>query len=157
VKNVILIYEIPSEVVTDQRSKIMGDIFKRICRLFKIEKICTTAYHPESNAALERTHKTLVDYIRCFCNAKTDDLDEWLPFACFTYNTTPHSVTKYIPYELLFGRAANMPGKLQQTPQPLYNFDDVVLEIKLKIQNCQQLAKERLVNFKKQQDKGKIQ
>jgi hypothetical protein len=53
-----------------------------------------------------------------------------------------HTVTKYTPYELL-GKIANIPGKLQHVPQPLYNFDDIILEIKRKMQNCQQLAKER--------------
>jgi transposase InsO family protein len=37
----------------------MSEVFKRICKLLKIEKIHTTAYHPESNGALERTHKTI--------------------------------------------------------------------------------------------------
>jgi hypothetical protein len=45
--NIILIYGIPNEIVTDQGSNFMGDVFKRICKLFKIEKINTTAYHPE--------------------------------------------------------------------------------------------------------------
>jgi hypothetical protein len=44
--------------------------------------------------------------------------------------------TKYTPYELLFGRIANIPGKLQQTPQPLYNFDDIVLNMKHKCRNA---------------------
>jgi transposase InsO family protein len=100
VKNVILIYGIPNEIVTDQGTNFMGDVFKRICKLFKIEKISTTAYHPESNGALERTHKTLVGYLRCFCNKETNNWDEYLPFACFAYNPTPHSVTKYTPYEV---------------------------------------------------------
>jgi hypothetical protein len=91
-----------------------------------------------------------VNYLRCFCNAKTNDWDEWLPFPSFTYNTTPHSVTKYTPYEVLFGKIANVPGKLQQTPQPLYNFDDV-LEIEHKMENCQQQARERLIKFKEAQ------
>jgi hypothetical protein len=129
----------------------MSDVFKRICKLLKVEKLHTTAYHPESNGALERTHKTLANYLRCFCNAKTSDWDEWLPFACFAYNTTPHSVTRYTPYEVLFGRVANIPGGLQKTPSPLYNFDDIVMEIKHKMQNCQQLAKERLIKFKEAQ------
>jgi hypothetical protein len=77
--------------------------------------------------------------------------DEWLPFACFTYNTTPHSVTKYTPYEVLFGRIANIPGKLQRQPQPLYNFDDIVMDIRQKIQNCQQVAREKLIKFKELQ------
>jgi hypothetical protein len=151
VKNIVLIYGIPTEIVTDQGSNFMSDVFKRICKLFKIEKICTTAYHPESNGALERTHKTLTNYLRCFCDTKLNDWDEWLPFACFTYNTTPHSVTKYTPYEVLFGRIANIPGKLQRQPQPLYNFDDIVSGIKQKMQNCQQVARERLIKFKELQ------
>jgi hypothetical protein len=60
VKNIILIYGITTEIVTDHGSNFMSDVFKRICKLFKIKKICTTAYHPESNGALERTHKTLI-------------------------------------------------------------------------------------------------
>jgi transposase InsO family protein len=142
VKNIILIYGIPTEIVTDQGSNFMSDVFKRICKLFKIEKIHTTAYRLESNGALERTHKTLTNYLHCFCDMKLNDWDEWLPFACFIYNTTPHSVTKYTPYEVLFGRIENIPEKLQRQPQNLSNFDDVVIDIKQKMQNCQQVAKE---------------
>ena len=151
VRNIILIYGIPTEIVTDQGSNFMSDVFKRICKLFKIDKIFTTAYHPESNGALERTHKTLANYLRCFCDTKVNNWDEWIPFACFTYNTTPHTVTKYTPYEVLFGRIANIPGKLQRQPQPLYNFEDIVLEIKGKMQHCQQIARERLVKCKEAQ------
>jgi hypothetical protein len=70
---------------------------------------------------------------------------------CFTYNTTPHSVTKYTLYELLFGRIANISGKLQRQHQPLYNFDDIVREIKYKTQNCHQIARERLIKYRESQ------
>jgi transposase InsO family protein len=123
-----LVYGIPTENATDQGTNFMSDAFKRICKLFKIEKINTTAYHPESNGALERMHKTLTSYLRCFCDVKTCDWDEWLPFACFAYNTTPHSVIKHTLYEL-FGRIANIPRKL---PLPLCNFNDIVLDAKKK-------------------------
>jgi hypothetical protein len=70
VGNIILSYGIPTEIVTDQGSNFISDVFKRICKLFKIEKICTTAYHPESNGALERTHKTLTNHLHCFFDTK---------------------------------------------------------------------------------------
>jgi transposase InsO family protein len=66
VKHIILIYGIPTEVLTNQGSNFMSEIFKRVCKLLKIEKIHTTAYHPESNGALERAHKSLIEYLRCF-------------------------------------------------------------------------------------------
>jgi hypothetical protein len=46
VRNIILVNGIPTEIVTNQGSNFMSDMYKRICRLFKIEKICTTACHP---------------------------------------------------------------------------------------------------------------
>jgi hypothetical protein len=39
VKNIVLIYGIPTEIVTDQGSNFMSEVFKRIYKLFKIEKI----------------------------------------------------------------------------------------------------------------------
>jgi hypothetical protein len=143
VKNVILVYGVPSELVTDQGTNFMGEVFKRICRLLKIEKICTEAYHPGNNGALERTHKTLTKYQRCFCEGRTSDWDKWIPFACFVYNTTPHSVTKYTPDELLFGRVASIPGELQREPQPVCDCDEVLASIKQRMQSCQQVARER--------------
>jgi len=65
----VLHYGIPNTIVTDQGSQFMSDLFKRLCRLLKILKLNTTAYHPESNGALERTHKTLTEYLRCFCTS----------------------------------------------------------------------------------------
>jgi hypothetical protein len=88
----------------------MRDIFKRLCKVLNRHQLNTTAYHPESNGALERTHMTAMKYLRCFCKPSNNDRDKWLPSACFVYNTTPHTMTKYTPYEVLFGRKANIPG-----------------------------------------------
>jgi len=42
----------------------MSEMFKNTCKLLKIEKIQTTAYYPEKNEALERSHQTLAEYFR---------------------------------------------------------------------------------------------
>jgi hypothetical protein len=52
-KNVMLIYGIQTEIVTDQGTNFMSDVFKRVCKLFKIEKICTTASCPKSTGVWE--------------------------------------------------------------------------------------------------------
>jgi hypothetical protein len=43
----------------------MRDILKRDCKSLIYENICTTAYHPESNGALERKRNVLTNYLRC--------------------------------------------------------------------------------------------
>jgi hypothetical protein len=150
-KNVILIFGIPSIILTDQGSNFCSDLFKRLCKLLKIEKIQTTAYHPESNGALERAHATLVTYLRSYVREK-HEWDELLPFANFAYNTTPHSITNYTPYEILFGRKCNLPGTLQKEISPVYNYDDIVSMIKQQIQEASQNAKLKLIKFKSDQN-----
>ena len=54
-KHIVLFYGIPQSIVTNQSSQFMSDVFKRLCKLLKLNKLNTTAYHPESNGALERT------------------------------------------------------------------------------------------------------
>jgi transposase InsO family protein len=132
-RHIVLHYGIPNSIVTDQGSQFMGDIFKRLCKLLKVHKLNTTAYRPESYGALERTHKTMTEYLRCFCNTINLDWDRWLHLACFVYNTTPHTMTKYTPYEVLFGRKANIPGSLEQKTAPLYNYDYIVYDVKQKL------------------------
>ena len=69
-------------------------------------------------------------------------------FACFAYNTTPHTMTKYTPYEIVFGRKANLPGQLQQRTAPLYNYDDIVYDVKRKVQTCHEIARAKLMKSK---------
>ena len=56
VEEVILKFGIPQMILTDQGSNFMSEVFTNICKLLKIKKIKRTAYHPQSNGALERTH-----------------------------------------------------------------------------------------------------
>ena len=72
-RHVLLHYGIPNSIGTGQGSQFMGDIFKRLCRLLKVHKLNTAAYRPESNGALERTHKTMTEYLRCFCSPRNND------------------------------------------------------------------------------------
>ena len=62
----------------------MSQVFKTFCRIFKINKIQSTAYHPQSLGSLERSHQKLIEYLRQFQN--NQDWDEWLRFAVFMYN-----------------------------------------------------------------------
>jgi hypothetical protein len=131
---VILQYGIPSSIVIDQDTQFTGDIFKRLCKLLKIHKLNTSAYHPESNGSLERAHKTMIEYLRCFCDPKNNNWDMFLQFA----------MTQYTPYEVLFGRKSNIPGHLQQTPVPVYNYDYLVYDLKRKVQECHEIARANL-------------
>lgn len=137
-------FALPEEILTDQGTNFMSNLFKSIAKLFKIKHIQTTAYHPESNGALERTHHTLTEYLKHYINNKQTDWDQWIPMATFAFNTTVHSSTKFTPYELVFGIQPNLPTSITQPTKFKYSYDDYVQELKMKLNTSYELARENL-------------
>lgn len=121
---------------------------KKISKLFKIKQIQTTAYHPESNGALERSHATIADYLKHYINDKQSDWDDWLDFCMFSYNTTVHTSTKFTPYELVFGNKAQLPTSITKDPTFKYSYDDYMDELTFKLRKSNQLARNNLIESK---------
>ena len=138
----------PNIIVTDQGSEFMSELFTNVMKLFKIRKYSTTAYHPQSNGALERSHQGLVDYIKHYTEQYKTTWDKWIDFAIFSYNTTPHTVTKFTPYELVFGRKSNLPSLLTNCNDPIYTFEDYLTELKTKLQHSFNIARDRILDYK---------
>lgn len=152
VTNFICIYGVPQSIHTDQGSNFMSALFTEVCKILRIKKLNSTAYHPQSNA-VERYHRSLGEYFRNFCNKDPFSWDEWLPYACFTQNTTPHTMTNFMPYELVFGNKPNLPSSLHTDPEPFYNYDDFSLEMKNKLQISWKIARENIIQNK---EKSKV-
>ncbi|KAF2887334.1 hypothetical protein ILUMI_18838 [Ignelater luminosus] len=55
-------FGIRDKILADQGADFVSNIMKQTCKLFKTEKLQTSAYHPQSNGALERSYATLADY-----------------------------------------------------------------------------------------------
>lgn len=136
---------IPESILTDCGTEFMGKILAACCKLLQIDKLNTTPYHPQSNGGLERSHQTLAAYLRHYVDKHLDDWDEYVPYAMFVYNTTVHTTTKHQPYELIYGFSASIPHTLSRTPQPRYNYDDYVFELKQKLQESHKLARENIL------------
>jgi hypothetical protein len=73
-RHIVLQYGIPQFIVTDQGSQFMSDMFKRLCKLLKLN--LTLLPIIQKVMYLERAHKTMVDYLRCFCNPRANGWDK---------------------------------------------------------------------------------
>lgn len=81
-------------------------------------------------------------------NSQTQEWSSWLPYWCFSYNTSVHSSTKFTPYELVFGKQCNVPSNITNTIDPIYNFDNYAIELKYRLQKSQTEARDNLLNCK---------
>uniref|UniRef100_A0ABD2XR19 RNA-directed DNA polymerase n=1 Tax=Trichogramma kaykai TaxID=54128 RepID=A0ABD2XR19_9HYME len=58
-------YGTPSIITSDQGSQFEGSVFAEFTRLFGIQRIRTTSYHPSSNGMVERWHRDLKSALMC--------------------------------------------------------------------------------------------
>jgi hypothetical protein len=144
VTQVELKYGTPSVVQTDQGANFVSELFKHTCKLLRIKKIQSIAFHPESQGALERSHRVLAEYLRHYVRDDQTDWDELIPFATYAYNTSKRTATGYTPFELMFGH----PSALRTEPSPRYNYEDYVAELKSRLQTAHQVAKGNLMRSK---------
>jgi transposase InsO family protein len=148
VENIVLRYGIPEVILTDQGANFLSELFTHVCKLLQIKKVQTTAFHPESNGGLERSHRVIIEYLRHYISEDQRTWDEWVAFATHAYNTTTHKATGYSPFELLFGHTARIPSALQAQPIPRYNYDDYVSELRGRLQSAHAIARENLLKSK---------
>ena len=51
------------KILTDQGKSFENRLFRELCVMAEIQKIRTTAYHPQGNGACERFNHTLINMI----------------------------------------------------------------------------------------------
>ncbi|KAL4156031.1 hypothetical protein QTP88_000066 [Uroleucon formosanum] len=148
VEKFVCLHGIPDSILTDQGPDFLSKIFQACCKLLQIETFKTTAYHPQSNGALERSHRTLTEYLRHFVSEQKQNWDQYIAYAMFVYNSSIHATTGYQPYELVYGRQVEVPHSLSRNPQPCYNYDDYNFELRKKLQESHKLARDKIIKTK---------
>lgn len=96
-------FGVPKRFHSDQGKEFMNNIMKQLMKFLGSTQSFNTAYHPQTNGALERFHATLRDHIRMYHNRRQKNWDRIIPFAIMCHNTSVNSSTGYTPHELLFG------------------------------------------------------
>ena len=68
-----------------------------------IKQSISSAYHPQSQGALDRFHQTLKSMIRAYCYEQEKNWDEGVHLLLFAIRETVQESLSFSPYELLFG------------------------------------------------------
>ena len=72
----------------------------------------SSAYHPESQGALERFHQTLKSMIRTYCLSNEKEWDQGIPFLLFAVRDAKQESLGFSPFELVYGHTVRGPLKL---------------------------------------------
>ena len=97
--------DLPKSVQSDQGSNFMSGIFQQVMYELGIKQYRSSAYHPESQGALERFHQTLKNMIRSYCFDTDKDWDEGIHLLLFAVRECVRESLGFSPFELVFGHS----------------------------------------------------
>lgn len=102
----------PKIVQTDQGTNFTSKLFGSVLKSLSVSHQMSSAYHPESQGALERWHQTLKAMLRKYCMDTGKDWDEGVPYVLFAIRETVQESLGFSPAELIFGHTVRGPLKV---------------------------------------------
>ena len=136
----------------------MSGLFQQVVFQLGAKQIKSSAYHPESQGALERFHYTLKNMIRTYCLDNEKDWDEGISLLLFAVRESVQESLGFSPFELVFGHSVRGPLKLlkenwlSENTESL-NLLDYVSRFRNKLKKACELAQQ---NLKTSQSKMKM-
>jgi hypothetical protein len=97
----VFVYGPPVSLLTDNGPQLAAKFFQAACAELGIQKVFTTAHHPQTNSQVERYNKTLVDTLHAYVSRRQDDWDEYTSPITYAYNYRVHSSLGMPPVELV--------------------------------------------------------
>ena len=105
----ISIFGIPRVIQSDQGSNFTSKMFAQVLKELKVKHSRASAYHAQSQGALERFHQTLKSLLRAYCTELGRDWEEGLPWLMLSAREVVQESTGFSPNDLVFGHAVRGP------------------------------------------------
>jgi len=103
---------LPKAIQSDQGSNFMSGTLQQVMQELGIKQYTSSAYHPQSQGALERFHQSLKNMMKSYCYEQGKDWDEGIHLLLFAVREAVQESLGFSPFELLFGREVRGPLKL---------------------------------------------
>lgn len=143
-------FGLPKRIQSDQGSNFMSTVFSQVMRELSVKHKVSSAYHPESQGALERFHQTLKSMLKKFCVESNKEWDEGLPLLLFAIRETTQESLGFSPAELVFGHTVRGPLRLlretwlSDKPGPMHSVLDYVSSFRERLHTAVELARSAL-------------
>ena len=63
VEQIVCRYGVPAQLLSDRGAAFLSHLLTEICKLLEVEKLNTTAYHPQTDGLVERFNRALTDML----------------------------------------------------------------------------------------------
>ena len=147
---------VPQALLTDQGKIFESKVILEVYKLLKIEKMRTTAYHPQCDGLVERFNRTLGNMLATFVSNNQKEWDLYLQQVLLAYRTSKNESTGSTPFSLIYGREARLPVDLCFDPppdhdQPAATYGEYAAQLQKRLDTSFQVARKKLQLSQKRQ------
>ena len=96
------IFGTPLCLMMDNDLAFTSDVVQELCNLFGVKRVCTSAYHPQCNGAIERQHQMVIKMIGKLSQDENANWPKHLPELIQAYNKTRSAIMGYSPHYLIW-------------------------------------------------------
>ena len=109
-------YGVPATITSDQGRQFTSSLWTGLHKMLGVQLINTTAYHPQSNGMVERSHGQLKAALRS--RLAGVQWPDHLPWVLLGLRTAPKEDSAVSSAELVFGAALSLPAEFISGPEP---------------------------------------
>jgi hypothetical protein len=148
--NIFKHHGVPRRIVSDKDVKFTATFWRTLHARLGTSLLFTTTNHPQTDGQSERTIRTLVQYLRSYCQRDVLNWDKFLFAAEFSYNSTYHDGIKAIPFEVDLGYIPDSPSFVSGMSVIRYNdkANDFINDLKAILKRTQ----DQLVESQRRQE-----
>jgi hypothetical protein len=112
-KHMICVHGAPEILLSDRGSEFTAGTFEKLMADYSIDHRVTSPYTPTTNGQCERAHHRLNAILKICVNLWSEEWDQCLVQAAFSYNVTPLTDFPYSPYFMLHLFHPKLPADLK--------------------------------------------
>jgi hypothetical protein len=109
-------FGVPTIITSDQGRQFTSSLWAGLTKLLGVKHVQTTAYHPQSNGMMERTHGQLKAALRA--RLAGSRWPEHLPWVLLGLRTAPKEDSGISAAELVYGAALALPAEFLSAAEP---------------------------------------
>ena len=108
-RGIICRHGVPKILLSDRGKQFTSTVLENLNKQLGVKHIFTTAYHPQSNAKVERFHRTLNDALAQLVNKSHSNWDAHVDSVLFAYRSSVVASLNESPFFLVHGRDPSLP------------------------------------------------
>lgn len=112
---IFLRHGLPKEIRSDNGTQYVNKVVQELLKKVNVRHHRVLPYHPQANGIVERANQEIMRHLRCLV-VDLDSANNWsqmLAMVQYILNHTVHTSTGETPYDMLYGRVAELRNPLE--------------------------------------------